>query len=327
MALDWSTVNAPGPEAVKYYVRRDGATPGHLHGTGCADRGHQLRGQRRLIGIHSYTVTAVWRSWSATSSASTADITVGQATHFMLAAATLTPTAAVADNLTITAKDHAGTTVTTYAGEHELTFEGAEAIGTNKPTVSNNATGAAIAFGTATGIKFTSGVASVTSSKNGVMKLYKAGPATISVSDGTIESESDPTVTVAPLTMSKLVLTAATTSPTAGEEDALTTTAQDTYGNVATGYTGSKSLKYSGPVASPGGQVPTVTDSSGNEVAIGTTTPTLFTKGVATVSEGKQRCADPLQGSSRECQGHRRLGLERDAPSTTGGRPRLGRLG
>jgi hypothetical protein len=286
VALSWASAGGPGE--VSYSVTRNGGAPGgtcpsaaepESEVTSCTDEGLEP-------GTYVYKVTAKYRSWNAVSATKSATVTVGPADHFTLTAASSTPSAGAADNLTITAKDKAGGTVTTYSGEKSLTFSGAEAIGTNKPTVVN-ASGTAIAFGTATAIKFTSGVAAVASSKNGVMKLYKAGPATISVSDGTIETEVEPTVTVAPLAMSKLVLSAETTTPVVGAEDALTTTATDTYGNVATAYTGSHSLKYSGPAASPSGQVATVSDKSGNDVAVGTATPTVFTEGVATASEGK----------------------------------------
>jgi hypothetical protein len=286
VALTWAS--ASGPENVAYYVTRNGGAPGGTcpsvaepvnELTGCVDEGLEP-------GTYTYKVTAKYKSYTATSAAAEAKVTVGPAALFVLAVATTTPSAGASDNLTITAKDKAGSTVTTYTGEHELSFEGAEAIGTNKPTVSNNAAGTAVPFGTATGIKFTAGVATVSGSKNGVMKLYRAGPATISVSDGSIESEVDPTVTVAPLAMKTLLLEAEKATPTVGEEDALTVTAKDTYGNLATGYAGSKSLKYSGPVAGPNGNLPTVTDKEGNEVAIGTGTPTEFVAGVATVQEG-----------------------------------------
>jgi hypothetical protein len=285
VTLTWASAGGPSG-AVSYSVTRNGAAAGgscptaaepETGVTSCVDEGLEP-------GTYTYKVTAKYKSYVVTSAGKEAKVTIGPADHFVLAVASTIPSAAAADNLTITAKDAAGSTVTTYAGEHELTFEGAEAIGTNKPTVVN-AAGTAIAFGSATKIKFTSGIATVASSKNGVMKLYKAGPATISVSDGSIESEVDPTVTVAPLAMSKLVLSAATATPVAGSEDALTVTANDTYGNVATAYTGSHSLKYSGPVAGPSGTVPTVTDKSGNEVAIGTATPTEFEAGVATTDE------------------------------------------
>jgi hypothetical protein len=286
VTLSWAS--ASGPENIAYSVTRNGGAPSGTCPTAaepenevttCVDEGLEP-------GTYTYKVTAKYKSYVATSAGFEAKVTIGPANHFVMTASSSAPTAGASDNLTITAKDKAGATVTTYAGEHELTFEGAEAIGTNKPTVSNNAAGTAVPFGTATGIKFTSGVATVSSTKNGVMKLYKAGAATISVSDGAIESEPDPTVTVAPASMAKLVLGAASATPVVGEEDALTITANDTYGNLATGYVGAKSVKYSGPVAGPNGNMPTVTDKSGNEVAIGTATPTEFVKGVATASEG-----------------------------------------
>jgi hypothetical protein len=286
VALNWSLTEGP-ENAVAFSVTRNGGAVGgscpkasepENEVTSCTDEGLEP-------GTYTYKVTAKYRTWTATSETATAKVTVGPANHFVMTAASSSTSAGTADNLTITAKDSAGSTVTTYTGEHGLTFEGAEAIGTNKPTVVN-AGGTAVAFGTSTTLKFTSGAASVASSKNGVMKLYKAGPTTISVSDGTIESEPDPTVTVAPLAMKTLTLAAATATPVAGAEDALTVTANDTYGNVATGYTGSHSLKYSGPVNSPNNTVPTVTDKSGNEIAIGTTTPTTFEEGVATAEGG-----------------------------------------
>jgi hypothetical protein len=283
VALTWAKGSTP--TGVAYYVTRNSGAPSGTCPTQsepqndistCTDSGLEP-------GTYTYKVFARYRTWSATGAAVEAKITIGPADHFVLAVASTTPSAGASDNLTITAKDKAGSTVTTYTGSHSLTFAGATVIGTNKPTVANSS-GTATAFGTATALTFTAGVAAVTSTKNGVMKLYKAEAATISVSDGTIESEVDPTVTVAPLAMSKLVLSAATVTPVAGADDAQTVTAQDTYGNVATAYTGSHSLVYSGPVASANGNTPTVSDKSGNDVAIGTATPTNFTAGVATVS-------------------------------------------
>jgi hypothetical protein len=289
VALTWAAAGAPG--AVSYSVIRNGGAPGGncptvaepaAEVTTCTDSGLEP-------GTYTYKVTARYRSWSVTGATKAATVTIGPANRFVLAVASTTLAAAASDNLTITAKDAAGSTVTTYAGAKNLTFEGAApspSPSLTKPTVVNSS-GTAVAFGTATAITFTNGVATVSSTKNGVMKIYKSGPATISVSDGTIESEVDPTVTVSPLAMSKLVLSAATLTPVAGAEDALTTIAQDAYSNVATAYSGSHSLKYSGPVAALDGTLPTVTDSNGAEVPIGTATPTVFTEGVASASEGK----------------------------------------
>jgi hypothetical protein len=70
------------------------------------------------------------------------------------------------------------------------------------------------------------------------------------------------------------------------EADGLTITAQDTYGNVATGYAGSKSLTFSGASAGPDGTAPTVTSSSGAAVAFGSATAVLFGAGVAVAGIG-----------------------------------------
>jgi hypothetical protein len=283
VALTWAKGSTP--TGVAYYVTRNGGAPDGNCPTlaependiaTCTDSGLEA-------GTYTYKVFAKYRTFSATSAAVEAKVTVGPADHFVISAASTTPSAGATDNLTITAKDKAGSTVTTYAGSKNITFSGASAIGSNTPTVVN-ASGTATAFGTATALTFTSGVAAVASSKNGVMKLYKAGATTINCSDGTLKAEPELTVTVAPLAMSKLILSVATTTPVAGANDNLTTTAQDTYGNTATAYTGSHSLVYSGASASANGSTPTVNDKSGNDIAFGTATPTNFTAGVATVS-------------------------------------------
>jgi hypothetical protein len=285
VTLTWAAVTAPGTGAITYTVSRDGGAPSGtctptLSETTCTDSG-------LAAGTYSYVVTAKWRSWTVASPVKTAQVTVGPAHHFVLTAASSTPTAGAPDNLTITAKDAGGGTVTTYTGSKSLTFSGASA-GPNGavPTVSDSS-GADIAFGGATEIDFTAGVATVSSAKNGAMKLYKSGVTSVKVSDGSIATETALAVTVAPATAAKLVLAAATTILAAGDTDNLTTTAQDTYGNVATAYTGSKSLTFSGAPASPGGTVSTVVNSSGTVVNFGSTTAITFSAGVATVSSSK----------------------------------------
>jgi hypothetical protein len=82
------------------------------------------------------------------------------------------------------------------------------------------------------------------------------------------------------------VLSAASTTPAAGASDNLTITAQDSYGNTDTSYAGSHSLVFSGASASPSGNVPTVSNSSGVEVGFGTVTAIGFSAGVAVGGEG-----------------------------------------
>ena len=86
-----------------------------------------------------------------------------------------------------------------------LTFSGANSSVSpvNAPTIKDK-TGAAIAFGSSTTITFTNGVASVSSGSNGVLALYKAESAIISVSDGTITSTGSDrlSINVVPATIS-----------------------------------------------------------------------------------------------------------------------------
>jgi hypothetical protein len=143
--------------------------------------------------------------------------------------------------------------------------------------------GVATIFGTATAITFTNGVATVSGSSNGVMTLYKAETAQITVTDGTINNNPGLTVTVSPGTAVSLSLAAASTTPTAGVADNLTTTALDTYGNTATTYTGSHNLTFAG-ASTIGAHPPTVSTSAGVATSFGTATAITFTNGVATVS-------------------------------------------
>ncbi len=285
VALSWSAVVPPGPGTVTYAVSRDGGAPSgacpsasaRTPVTSCTDSGLD-------VGAYSYVVTAYWRSWSAGSSTATAKITVGQATHLDLKAASTTPTAGATNNLTITAQDANDNTVTTYTGSRSLTFSGASASpsGTS-PTVSNSS-GTAIAFGSVTAISFSLGVAKVSSSKNGVMRLYKSGATSVKVTDGSIFSSPDLALTVALTATSKISLAAASATPTAGVASDLTITVSDTYGNPLPTYTGPRSLTFTGASASAWGNTPTVSDSSGVDVPIGSATTIDFDAGVAKVA-------------------------------------------
>ncbi len=67
-----------------------------------------------------------------------------------------------------------------------------------------------------------------------------------------------------------------TATVTAGANDELTITAYDAYNNISTGYTGGKSLKFSGPNNSPDGNVPKVEGTN-----IGSATSINFTSGTS----------------------------------------------
>ena len=274
VAVSWSSVSPPtGSDTVTYYVQRDGANAGGncptkaapSTVTSCTDSGLSA-------GTYHYTVTAVWRSWSATSNSTTVTVASGALDHFALTPTTTTPTAGAADNLTITAKDIAGNTVAAYGGDQTVTFGGASTIGSNHPTVTSK-TGTAVAFGTAQTISFISGVSSVSGSNNGVMTLYAAETATVTVSDGT--HSGNVSVTVGPATAASYAVSAPG-SATAGSAFSATLTAKDAYGNTATGYTGSHTVDFSGPHSSPGGTSPSYPASVSFTSGAGTASVTLF---------------------------------------------------
>ena len=284
--LAWSAVTAPGEGAVKYFVSRDGGDPaGTCAAPAVPAAATSCKDAAVPVGTHTYTVTAVWRSWSVTSNVSSAKITVGAATHFVISASTETPAVGASANLTIAAKDENEATVTTYTGSHSLIFAGAASSpGGTAPTVANSS-GTATAFGKATALTFTAGVAAVSSSKNGLMKIFRAGPVELTASEGVIGTDSPLALNVISGAPAKFTLTAATTTPVAGAADDLTIVAVDTYGNTAASYDGPRELTFSltsGSTASPGGNVATVSDSSGAAVPFGTATTIEFEAGVAT---------------------------------------------
>ena len=264
VTLTWGAVSAPGSGTVKYYVTRDGGAPaGNCAAAGSPTTALTCTDTGLSAATHSYTVTAVWRSWTAVSSASNATVTIGVATKFTISAASSTPAAGATDNLTITAKDASGSTVPTYTGSHSLTFSGAVASpGGNTPTVSD-ASGADLAFGTATPITFTAGVATAASGNNGEMTLYKSGATSVTATDGLLTTPTPLAVTVSAGAATKFTIGASSLTPAAAAADNLTVTAVDIYGNAATAYAGTKNLTFSGAVASPAGTLPTIVNSAG----------------------------------------------------------------
>jgi hypothetical protein len=275
VALTWTSITPPGSGTVSYYVSRDGGAPGGncpssgspATQTSCTDSGVSA-------GRHEYTVTAVWRSWTAKSAAKSVEVASTAATHLVLTATTTTPTAGTGDNLTITAENASNETATSYTGTKNLTFGGDGTIGANHPTVVNSS-GATIDFGGTTTIAFTNGVASVSGSKNGVMKLYRAETANITVSDGTIGNGAGLPVTVGAATATSFAVPTPSTQ-TAGGAFNETLTALDTYGNTATIYTGSKEIWFSGPSESPAKAKPSYPPSVTFADGEGTASITLY---------------------------------------------------
>jgi hypothetical protein len=282
VSLTWGAVTPPGAGTVTYFVSRDGGNAAGSCPTAAAPTAVlTCQDSGVAVGEHTYRVSARWKTWAAASGTKTANVTVGETTKFTISGSTATPAAGGSVDLTITARDAGNSTVTTYTGSHSLVFSGAASSPAgNAPTVTNSA-GTAVAFGSATALTFAAGVATVSSTTNGVLKIYKAGTANVVASEGAVTTPAPLALTVSPLTASSFALTAASATPTAGASDNLTLTAQDTYGNTATSYTGSHSLVFSGASASPGGNLPTVSNSGGADTAFGSATAIVFNTGVA----------------------------------------------
>lgn len=269
VAVTWSGGSTPnGGSVTGYYVQRlVGATPSNACGsspasllaavpTSCNDTGVSA-------GTYTYKVTAVFRTWTATSAAS-ASVAVAPLDHFQVGAPA-SATAGSAFSITVTAKDTSNNTMTSYTGAvHFSTSD------LNSPALPADYTFVGSDHGSHTFAN--------------AATLKTAGAQSVSVKDTVrLSVTGSASVTVNPSTASKLVLTAATTSPGAGAADNLTITAQDPFGNTATTYAGSKALTFGG-ADSIGGNAPTVSSGSGTPVSFGSATPITFTNGVSSVS-------------------------------------------
>jgi hypothetical protein len=294
VTLQWSAINAPGAGVVSYYVSRDGGAPSGAcpsssapaTQTSCTDTGVS-------IGSHSYTVTAVWRSWTASSVSTSVQVLTGPATHLLLMPATTSPTAGAANALTVTAKDASNNTVTSYVGTKSLTFGGPSNAGSSQPTVTDSS-GTAVSFGAAETIDFSNGAASASGTSNGVMTLYKAETVKITVSDGTIGNGSGVSVTVSPASASSFTVPTPSTQ-TAGTAFEASLTALDAYGNTATGYAGNKTIAFSGPANSPNGKAPSYPSPISFSAGVGTAKGILLYNAAPTTLTAKE---GSISGSS-----------------------------
>ncbi len=260
--LTWSAVAPPGSGAVEYYVTRDGGTPGGncpsskslSTATSCTDTGVS-------IGTHEYTITAVWRTWTATSAVKSAAVTFGAPTHFQLEATSTTPTAGEADSITIVAKDASNNTVGTYSGAKTLSWSGA----------ASSPSGHAPEYPAgATSVTFTKGVGKATG-----IKLYDAASTVLTVEEGSSLEGTVGVLAVKAAATKKLTLTAPSEA-TVGNAFNVTLTATDEYGNPTVTYAGVKTLAWSGAASSPSGHAPEYP---------ATATTVTFTNGVGTASE------------------------------------------
>jgi hypothetical protein len=214
------------------------------------------------------SITATNHAGSETGSSNTFTVNSAALDHFSVANTSggniASQTAGSGFNVEVTAQDQFNNTATAFTGTVDLT---------------SNRTCTAGCIQTSA---FTAGVLASSS-----VTLTQAGSgATITATKtGSSESGTSNTFTVDPAAVASLTLQAQTTAPAVGQPDNLTITALDAYVNVATGYTGTHNLTFSGP-ATAGSNNPTVVDKDGNVVNFGTSTPIAFTNGVASVLAG-----------------------------------------
>jgi hypothetical protein len=128
VTLSWSAVSAPnGAGTVKYYVTRGGGAPaGNCPTlsspstvTTCTDSGLSA-------GSYSYTVTAVWQSWTAASATQPVTESSGALNHFSVAGPA-NATAGSPFGVTVTAEDAANNPDPYYRGTAHFTSSDGQA--------------------------------------------------------------------------------------------------------------------------------------------------------------------------------------------------------
>ncbi|MHA8064941.1 beta strand repeat-containing protein, partial [Aquirufa aurantiipilula] len=169
----------------------------------------------------------------------------------------------------LTAQDDYGNTVTTFNASSNnitvttsLTGSISGLSGTNKLTSSGD---------------FVNGVANLTSA---LTFTGTSGTGTFTFSPVTGTAVTSSNVTIGSGTATKLVITGASATQTAGGTQTISVTAKDANGNTVTSYTGTKSITFSGANASSN----PVTNPTVAGTNVGTATNISFTNGVATAS-------------------------------------------
>ncbi len=241
---------------MSYYVTRNGGAPGGNCPTSAAPAAVTSCTDSSLdAGTYQYTVTAVWNSWTSTTSTTSVTVATGALNDFLVSAPT-SATAGSPFNVTLTAQDDRGNTVTSYTGTQTLTFSGAD----------NSPSGAAPTFPAT--VTFTNGVGTAS------VDLVDAETAKITVAQSGIQGQSG-AIVVGPATAAGLSLSAPA-SQTAGTAFNETITAIDGYGNTATNYAGSKTITFTGPANSPGANAPSYPASVTFTSGVGTASITLY---------------------------------------------------
>jgi len=268
VSLTWTAAVPPaGQSLTGYHVQRSSGAPAGTcassassllasTATNCSDTGVPT-------GSHTYTIVAVFRTWTASAASNAVVVVATVLDHFVVTA----PASAVAGgpiNVTVTAKDATDATLTSYAGDRTLAWSGAGSA----PNGSTPAYPPSVTFSGGVG------TAAVT--------LVKAETTTLTASEGAISGTSVG-IMVSSGAASRFVVTAPT-QQTAGTAFNVTLAAQDIFGNVADGYSGARTITWSGAGAAPNGATPTSTTSVNFTAGTGSVSVTLVKAGATTLT-------------------------------------------
>jgi hypothetical protein len=237
VALSWTPVAAPGGGTVTYYATRAGGTvggtcpsspTGATTATSCTDTGLSR-------GTYTYTVTAIWNSWTATSPSSSANVSSGALDHFSVSAPA-NVIAGTSFTVTVTAQDVANNTVVAYGGSQALSFSGPA----NAPSGTAPAYPASVSFSNGAG--------------NASVTLYDAQSTTLTATQASASGTSSPFTVGAGA--NHQIAASASSPQVAGVAFNVTLTAQDSWGNATGNLSGTKNMSFSGPANAPNGSAP-----------------------------------------------------------------------
>ena len=248
--VSWDAPAEPDGIVVNgYYVTRYlGSTPSPACGTSPTDLTTSLSCQDTNLASnsYSYSVTAVFRSWSSGATSANVTVPAPVLTSLDLDVITPTPTAGTNTSLGIVAYDQYGSVLAAYNGPECLAFAGPGSAPNGRVPTFTNA-------GTCSGgnvVDFANGVGTAN------LTLFDAQTTTLTVTDVASSVLGSTTLSVAPGTLQTLSVVPQTTTPVAGTPFATYLTALDPYGNVDTNYSGAQCVAFSGPSASPSGTLP-----------------------------------------------------------------------
>jgi hypothetical protein len=245
--VTWTAPNEPNGIAVNgYYVTRYlGSTPSPACGTSPTSLTISLVCNDTNVASNSYTysVTAVFRSWSSGATSTNVIVPAPVLTSFALSPATSTPTAGTNLAVGVTAYDQYGEILSSYSGPECLSFSGPSASPSGRqPNYSNFASCAGGSI-----VNFSAGVGTAN------VTLYDAQSVALSVTDALTRVGGASNLTVGPNSLQSFAISPSTSSPTAGTPFSLTVTANDQYGNLDINYTGPHCVAFSGVSVAPDG--------------------------------------------------------------------------